>query len=239
MMRSRYRFADPNARRIADEAREPWSRTAAITDPPPGACIGACYNPRMSRPELTKHPMSQDEFGRWVRNRPATDIHHYELLDGQIVMEPPASWPYGAIGARLIARLDRFVEQRSLGLVLDSSQGFDLPSGDTVEPDATFVSKQRWRTEDAQGFLRVVADLVVEILSPSTAKRDKSQKKRIYAENGVGEYWLVDPKRREVTRFVAVAGKFDRGTVYGQAHALESIVLDGLRVPVGSLFPGA
>src|SRR5262249_10105450 len=74
---------------------------------------------------------TQEEFRRWVEDRPGSDINHYELIDGRIVMEPPAGWPHGRIGSILNRLLDAHVRGNNLGIVLDASAGFDLPSGDT------------------------------------------------------------------------------------------------------------
>ncbi len=86
---------------------------------------------------------TQDEFRRWLDERPSADINHYELIGGRIVMTPPAGWPHGRIGARLVMCIGSYVSTATLGIVLDSSAGFDLPSGDTVEPDVSFVSNER------------------------------------------------------------------------------------------------
>ncbi|MFQ5505704.1 MAG: Uma2 family endonuclease [Planctomycetota bacterium] len=183
--------------------------------------------------------LTQAEFSDWLETLPASDIHRYELLEGRIVMEPPASWPHGEIEARIVHALVAFVRTRAQGRVFGSSQGFELPSGDTVEPDATFVSTGRWEAQGVprQGFPGIVPDLVVEILSPSTKGRDRGQKKRIYERAGVREYWLVDPESRSVTRLVATQGRFGEGRVLAQDDRLESVTLDGFEVPVSELFP--
>ncbi|MFQ5505418.1 MAG: Uma2 family endonuclease [Planctomycetota bacterium] len=182
---------------------------------------------------------SQAEFAAWLRTLPPDDLHHYELLDGRIVMEPPAAWRHGETEAIVVCMLRSFVSERRLGRVFGSSPGFELPTGDTVEPDASFVSRERWEAQDRvpRGFARVVPDLVVEILSPTTRKKDHGQKKRIYERSGVREYWLVDPQSQHVTRFVAAKRGFDRGTVFESGATLGSVVLEGLRIAVAELFP--
>src|SRR4030095_13451794 len=150
---------------------------------------------------VSTETFTQREFKRWLDERPASDINHYELLRGRIVMNPPAGWPHGPVGANILAPLGIFVRARNLGLVLDSSAGYDLPSGDTVEPDISFISAARLAAgpaPQAGKFIRIVPNLVVEILSPATAQKDQTEKKAIYAENGVEEYWIVDNKRREI-----------------------------------------
>jgi Uma2 family endonuclease len=95
--------------------------------------------------------------------------------------------------------------------VFDSSTGLELPSGDTLEPDVAFVTRERWeagpRTK-GDAFLRVVPSLVVEVLSPSTARRDRTEKLEIYAQNGVDEYWIVDPRRRELNVYSRIGMAF-------------------------------
>ena len=119
-------------------------------------------------------------------------------------MTPPAGWPHGGVEAALVERLSRHVRERHRGIVLGSSSGYELPSGDTVEPDVSFISAKRFAAgpkPSAGKFVRIVPNLVVEILSPSTARRDRTDKKKIYEQNRVDEYWLVDPARKEVSVF--------------------------------------
>ena len=52
---------------------------------------------------------TQDEFRRWLDDRPQSDINHYELINGRIVMIPPAGWPHGRVGMALSSRLNEHV----------------------------------------------------------------------------------------------------------------------------------
>jgi Uma2 family endonuclease len=185
-------------------------------------------------------PMTQAEFARWLKTVPANDLHHYELLDGFIVMEPPAGWPHGGIEIEVGSRLQAYLESHPIGRLCGSSQGFELPSGDTVEPDLAFISRERWARlrRPIRGFLRVVPDLVVEILSPGTRQIDQKQKKRIYERNGVREYWLVDPRSRSVEVFrLLEKGDYDAGRRFMAGDTLDCGVLPGLRLDVAALFP--
>lgn len=186
--------------------------------------------------------VGQSEFAEFVAERERQgDTSHYELLNGRVVMNPPAGYPHGTIGSKLQRLLGNFVEERQLGELFDSSQGFELPSGDTVEPDHSFVSAERWAAAPApeEGkFLRVVPDLVVEVLSQKTASQDRGEKKAIYAKNGVREYWLVDWRKREITIFHVDGDRYDPGTVYCNAEACESRVLAGVDVRMSELFGG-
>ena len=154
-------------------------------------------------------------------------------------MTPPAGWGHGEIEARLIRILADFVETNKLGKVFGSSTGYNLPSGDTLEPDMSFISAEHWAQGPQVGrghFLRIVPNLVVEILSPATAHRDRVEKKKIYETNGVDELWLVDPLRREVTVFQLAAGKYNHGRRIGTRSTLRSQILPGFQKATRLLF---
>ena len=84
---------------------------------------------------------------------------------------------------------------------------FDVVLSDTdvVQPDVIFVSNQRSDIITADN-VRGAPDLVVEILSPATAERDRTLKLDLYAQHGVQEYWIVDPDPKTITVLVR-AGK--------------------------------
>jgi Uma2 family endonuclease len=188
---------------------------------------------------ISTETFTQKTFKRWVENRPMGDINRYELASGKILMTPPAAWEHAKIEAKVIRILEDFVSKHNLGTVFGSSAGYELPSGDTLEPDASFISRERWSKgpEPRRGqFLKIAPNLVVEILSTATARRDRIEKKRIYESNGVDEYWLVDPQRREITVFHLAGGKYDDGNRFDARQKLRSEVLVGLEMPARLLF---
>jgi len=183
---------------------------------------------------------TQAEFFDWVRKRPADEPFRYELLGGHIVMTPPAGSPHGEIEARICAALFQHVRSGRLGKVFGSSAGFELPSGDTIEPDVSFVSAERLTAGPKArqgGFYRFVPDLIVEILSRATARRDRTEKKRIYERNGVREYWIVSSERAQVTVYVLDGGSFT-GPLHVVRGAVESRVVAGFFLPLDGIFDG-
>ncbi|MSP61292.1 MAG: Uma2 family endonuclease [Myxococcales bacterium] len=184
--------------------------------------------------------VSQEEFALFAEEREGLgDIYHYELLNGRIVMNPPAGYPHGSIESTVHLLIGNFVRQRAIGFAFGSSQGFDLPSGDTVEPDTSYVSRERWDAapKPVPGkFLRVVPDLIVEVLSPKNAASDRGEKKAIYERNGVREYWLIDWRTQELTVFLLALGRFDQGRCLDLEERFESTVLAGLAFAVSDLF---
>lgn len=182
--------------------------------------------------------LTPDEFFDWVQQRPPRDVHHYELIQGRIVMTPPSSEDHGRRGSWLGHKLWELVERDGLGIVLDASAGYSLPTGDVLEPDVSFLSSERLAAaprRDRNRFSNVVPDLAIEILSPSTAHRDRVEKKAIYAASGVREYWIVDGKNREVVVFHLDGADYDDGASFS-AGLIESRVLPGLAISIEALF---
>lgn len=187
-----------------------------------------------------------DQFRDWLDALPAAAVGRFELVNGRIVVTPPAGWAHAIVEASLCGLVGAHVAEHRVGVVLGSSAGFDLALGakrrDTLQPDLSFVATDRWEAGHAarsgtRGFLSLAPNLVVEILSPSTARRDRGEKKRAYARAGVDEYWIVDAERREVTVHVRGGRWFDDGTVVRDG-IVPSRTLPGLALTVGALFAG-
>ncbi len=181
--------------------------------------------------------VSHEEFVRFLAERP-DDLYRCELLNGRIVMRPPCGWPEGEVELDVAVALAQQVRSRVAGRVLGTAQGFALPTGDVVAPDASFVSSARWEAAPPPqpgAFLTVIPDLVVEVLSRSTASRDRGEKKAIYARNGVREYWLLDLHDRSVTQFVLQGSTYDQGTRFDVTETITSTVLPDLTLPVAQL----
>lgn len=188
---------------------------------------------------ISTETFTQDEFEAWLADLPSWDENHYELINGSVVMTPPAGWPHGNTEARIVYSLTGCARQYQLGEVFGSSTGYRLPSGDTLEPDASFISYARLQAGPAPQrgkFLEIVPNLVVEVLSATTAARDRTEKRMVYERNGVEEYWLVDTDRRTITVFRLSAGGYGTPLTFGPADVLTSVVLPQLSLLVSEVF---
>jgi Uma2 family endonuclease len=80
-------------------------------------------------------------------------------------------------------------------------------------------------------------DLIVEVLSPSTSKKDHNEKFNLYEESGVREYWIVHPKEQAVNIFLLQPdGKYDSGTIYEESQKAPVHIFDGLEIDLKELF---
>ncbi len=151
----------------------------------------------------------------------------FELLDGELTMVPAPNLRHQRIGTRLGALLHAFVQERDLGEVFHAPCDVVLSNTDVVQPDLLFVSEERAHLLLGGDNVLGAPDLVVEILSPSTAGRDRTLKRALYAKHGVKEYWLVDPDARTVTVLRLGAGDFQVAAIYGEGQTMASPTLSG------------
>ncbi|WP_420635551.1 Uma2 family endonuclease [Candidatus Palauibacter sp.] len=126
------------------------------------------------------------------------DGNRYEAIEGDLYMTPAPTFRHQLVSWRLSRALDRCLSEPGRGLVLYAPLGVEFPAtGEGVQPDILFVSRERREIITEAGIVDA-PDLVVEILSPSTAGRDRSIKLRLYERQGVREYWIVDPDENTV-----------------------------------------
>lgn len=185
---------------------------------------------------VSEQTVTLSEFLAWLARERGAGKR--EFIGGRIVVNPPAGWPHADIGAELLLRLREWARRTSSGVVLDSSAGYLLPTGDLVEPDVSFIGKARWDAgpRPAAGeHIRIVPDLMVEILS-SNRPRDLVEKKSIYEASAVREYWLPDPDARSIIVFRRSGTAFAAPETFGPALVLRSEILPGFELLVGDLF---
>ena len=136
------------------------------------------------------------------------DGNRYEFIGGRLYMTPAPVTRNQRISKRLHWALMEVLERAGHGQVFYAPLLVEFPgTGDRVQPDILFVSNER-QTIIGEKQVTGAPNLVVEILSPSTAHRDRGIKLDLYARHGVREYWIVDPDEDavDVWRFGRTAG---------------------------------
>jgi Uma2 family endonuclease len=163
------------------------------------------------------------------------DGYRYELVDGELIRMSPTGFLHLQISGLLIALLGGHVRERGLGVV-GGEGGFVFRRGpDKVyAPDVVFVRAERLPPKEAwTGFLDIVPDLAVEVLSPSDTADHINDKVITYLETGVRLVWVVDPRRRTVTVYQPdlTARVLREGNVLDGGE-----VLPEFRLPLAELF---
>ena len=162
----------------------------------------------------------------------------YEVIDVELYMTPAPNIRHQRTIGRLYLVLGSFLAGRSLGEVFISPIDviFSRTPLQYVEPDLVFVSNARSAIVTAQN-IQGAPDLIVEVLSPGTERRDRREKHSLYERFGVPEYWVVDPEEDTVAVFRIREGKYPDPLVLGKSGSLTSPFLPGLSIPVASFFP--
>ena len=167
------------------------------------------------------------------RNTP--DDIRYELHDGELVEMPSPKEIHQRLVLLLGSLFLSFVSAKKLGEAYIAP--FDVVLSDTivVQPDVIFVSSERSHiiTEDN---IRGAPDLVIEILSPSTAGIDRTFKRTLYERHGVTEYWMVDTAARNITILLLGENGYELAGIYGEGQTLTSPTLSGFSLNLNDIF---
>ncbi|MEN3001790.1 MAG: Uma2 family endonuclease [Armatimonadota bacterium] len=132
--------------------------------------------------------MSRQEFERLPEGPP-----YYDYIQGEAIEANRPTGEHQQMVVWLAAKLWEHVRQHQLGDVW-ADINVDMPTGDLVGPDVVYLSANRLDQYDrSKGYIVGVPDLVVEVLSPSTASYDRSEKLEAYRRAAVPWVWLVDP----------------------------------------------
>ncbi len=165
-----------------------------------------------------------------------SDDERWELLDGELVMPPSPNTAHQTTVVNLLSLLNTFVRERGLGQVFVAPYDVVLSDFNVLQPDLLFVSAGRERIITPQN-IRGAPDLVVEVLSPSTASRDWRVKLDIYAQHGIQEYWLLDPEGERVWVMTRTGDELSEAGTYGRGDTLASNAVAGFSVGLDQVFP--
>jgi len=155
------------------------------------------------------------------------DDQRYEIIDGQLLMAPsPDTWHQAWIGA-LHLILDRHIRARQLGKVLLSPVDVVLDPENTVQPDIVFVATGNLGIIQRRAIFGA-PDLLVELVSLSSVRRDRYDKKELYARFGVKEHWIGDPANKSLEILTLKERRYDLHCSAEVKGKLTSLVLTGL-----------
>ncbi len=159
-----------------------------------------------------------------------TDDKRYEVINGRLYEMPAPTAQHQRILISIATRFYLFASQNSSGMVLPSPVDVILSETTVVQPDILFVSKERLGMVKERVFGS--PDLVVEIVSPTSYKRDRYDKFVLYERYGVKEYWLVYPEHKVVEVWCLRDGKYILHSFAVERGEVSSCVLKGFKVKV-------
>ena len=122
--------------------------------------------------------------------------HHLELHHGEVISVPPPLQGHKRIESYLRKKIEAATDRSG---VVETEVGFRaILDGEWRIADVAFVAGDRWYTTPRDGYLVGAPELVIEVLSPSNTVSEMLDREQLCLENGALEFWVVDPKRRQV-----------------------------------------
>jgi Uma2 family endonuclease len=166
------------------------------------------------------------------------DGKRHELIAGEHCVTPSPNVKHQGILTELFWALRSHMETRPTGRVFCAPLDIVLSPHDVVEPDLFYISHERatevLTPQNAQG----APELVIEIASTSTRKRDETVKRRLYERHGVSEYWVVDPELETIRVFRREGDRLDRALelTSERGDVLTTRLLPGLEISLTRIF---
>ena len=166
------------------------------------------------------------------------DERRYEIHGGELVMVPAPIMRHQFAALEIVTVLNDY-RRRSGGLAVPAPFDVVFDEHDVLQPDVVFFRAERLHLLDPDGPARAAPDLVVEVLSASTAQLDRGRKMRTFARYAVPEYWIVDPLRRRIEVHVLdrdAGGAYRRAQAAAPGDTVRSVVLPGLTFDAARVF---
>ncbi|MBQ9478138.1 MAG: Uma2 family endonuclease [Selenomonadaceae bacterium] len=149
------------------------------------------------------------------------EYEKYELINGEVHMMSRPSFEHGDVEVNIANLFRTYLRCKRCRALLEPN--VRLSDKDQFIPDVVIVCNPEILNDP---WIEGVPDLVVEVLSPSTARYDKFSKKALYEKYGVKEYWIVDPANRTIEIYHLVEGKFELDDFYVSYRARDWENLD-------------
>ncbi len=165
---------------------------------------------------------------------PEDDVRR-EIIDGVLFVSPSSDWWH----QKLVLRVHGLFERAGAGIGEASVAPLDvrLTDYDSVQPDVLFIRSDRMHILSADGRITGAPDIVVEVVSRTSASHDRVRKVALYARSGVPEYWILDYRDRSFAIHELRDGRYHAIPAESDGR-LRSRVLPDLALSAEDLFAG-
>jgi Uma2 family endonuclease len=162
------------------------------------------------------------------------DFNRHEIIEGEHYVTPSPSSRHQKISMKLAGILEPHINSHNLGILLAAPMDVLLSPTSVVQPDLVFIKKEHeYIITDPN--IQGAPDLVVEILSHSTAARDRGNKMLLYAKFGVPHYWIVNPDPLSLSIYHLAAGEYELTAQFSRGDQAQSPLFPGLIIPMENL----
>ena len=132
----------------------------------------------------------------------------YEIIGGEKFMAPAANLDHSGVISRLVTVFSNYFLEHKSGYVFSDDVDVHFSDGTLFKPDLVVVLKSNEKILASRKAIYGAPDMVVEVLSHSTRKKDLTIKKDVYETQGVREYWIIDPRAKSVSVYLLRDGKY-------------------------------
>jgi Uma2 family endonuclease len=160
---------------------------------------------------------------------------YYQVIEGDLVMSPSPNTFHQYIAGNIHRLLGNFLDKHPLGEVFVAPLDVYLTDTNVFQPDVVYISQARRSLITEQG-IEGAPDLVVEVLSPGTARYDQGSKRKAYARNGVRELWIVHPQTKLLQVYHLEKDADAPLATYGEKAQVTSPLLPGLKIKTAAVF---
>jgi Uma2 family endonuclease len=166
------------------------------------------------------------------------DGKRHELIDGEHYVTPCPNTKHQAVSGNLHFLIRAWLETHPLGRLFYAPFDIVFTQFDVVEPDLLFMSNVRAESILTAKHVIGAPELVIEIGSPGTRKRDETIKRRLYERSGVSEYWIVDPELDVVRVYRSEGERFGKPIELSSEadDVLTTTLLPQLELPLARIF---
>lgn len=166
------------------------------------------------------------------------DGQRHELIDGEHYVTPSPNLKHQRVSGNLHLLIGAWLEDHPIGKIFYAPLDVVFSHFDVVEPDLLYLSNERLATVGTPQHLRGAPELVIEIGSPSTRRRDETIKRRLYERSGVTEYWVVDPELDIVRIYRSAGERFGRPIEWSREanDRIATSLLPGLELSLTRIF---
>lgn len=160
----------------------------------------------------------------------------YELIKGELVKKSAPSPEHQEISGLLYNKIFTHVSEKKLGKILYAPIDVFLDEHSVPQPDLVFVRQEQLHIIDKKEGIIGRPDLVIEIVSPNSVKRDRFDKKDLYEQFAIPEYWIVDPQNATIEVYRLQNNHYVLSSFAAQSGAVHSEALGGWKLEVSQLF---
>ena len=166
------------------------------------------------------------------------DGKRHELIDGEHYVTPSPGRKHQAIAWNLTVMIGSWLKQNPIGRAFAAPFDVVFSQFDVVEPDLLYIAGARQDEVLTPAHVRGAPDLVVEIGSPGTRRRDETIKRRLYERFAVAEYWVIDPELYTIKVYRRSGEEYVRAAelTIAQGASLSTPLLSGLDMPLAEIF---